>query len=796
MNSIEKGYQAYANRRVETNALPEEEKLAINHLEEASDALWSNRKEVDYEYEKIKEFLPIKKTKAGKEVPLAVDDIKILMENGEIETALDFSIREKLKKNFSGNDLEEESVILKDEVSDRINKWLLMYEEMQKKDNFEERIRQYSQSNDENEKQQIWDQMPLEMKLLNRYRHFRLKELVIGKKALRDAESKIDLQKSLVERATKRNPESVRLQLDKLHKVIEKHDEILYSSPEIYYWKQLSQLDEWKDVLDSNGGIVKTPYVKEQIAKIASIVDGGRPAFVHGEMGGGKTELAMLMCREKYAKKHLERWEKGHPKPDSSEEVNDWEMHRKREIDPIMISGHKNMDTSVIFGGRGMEATVAPAPEEQARIIEVAVKKLEEDQKEAGKECTEEMKTELRKAYRDQFKNFVEVKEVLGMFYEAMKQGRPIIIDEMNAIPHSLLIALNEYLKAKPGNTIYPMIPGAESFPVQEGFVVIATGNWKPEDGKAYVGRQQLDAAFLSRFGIMHYDYLPQRRKGETQETTDENKRKEKAESELFILMATHILDKHTLGAKVPKGTFEKLRGLAQAARHIQDVFAETTKDSFTDPETQENYNSAKEILGENALSIRHLIPIVERWKQEGFKNDLDAYVFEDFVNRSKGARPKEMKYLYTTIQAVSGKYIFNTTKDKWPDAFSIEGIKKINDIGKDVNLAKFSVKSKFNLQSGTYDLENNFVKKSELRFYNPQEVVTEIFGPAPKRKFVDSQLFISDDKSEQSPVTTEEQMEQERTLTKLKEEIVELVNTATNSFEATENEKKIFKSF
>ena len=66
-----------------------------------------------------------------------------------------------------------------------------------------------------------------------------------------------------------------------------------------------------------------------------------------------------------------------------------------------------------------------------------------------------------------------------------MKEGRPLIIDEMNAIPHHVLIAMNDLLLRRPDETVYPPIAGEPPFKVADGFVVIATGNFKPDDGKA-----------------------------------------------------------------------------------------------------------------------------------------------------------------------------------------------------------------------------------------------------------------------------------------------------------------------
>lgn len=737
MNKNEKS----VGSNVEISALSEEDRLLIEKMEKGTDALWANKKEADFAYEKIKEFLPARKVehpaKDGEdvswEVPLKWEEIEQLEKSGQLHTATEEVARKKLEGKFSGKILESKIRNVRRRISGLISKGLKKYKEAQKKDNLEERLGKYSQAKTKEEKDEIWKQIPPEMKMISKFRRFRLKELVRGKKELEKKNGEIE--NILFDLDIARNDgdlEAVGEINKEYKKKVADYKKTLYSSPEIYYWRRMLDLKEMKDCLDENGRIVETPYVKEVMAMIDSLIGSKRPVFIHGELGSGKSEVAKHSCRKIYSQKHLERWEDENPKPEHPGEIDDWNARREKEKEPFVISGHKNMDIGEVLGGRGMELSACPSPEEQLRITEDAIRKFEADEKIIGKEATDEQKEFLREAYREGFKNFVQVKEVLGLFYQAMKEGRPVILDEMNAIPHSVLIALNDLLGARQGDRIMPMIPGAEPFEVVEGFVVLATGNWKPEDGKAYVGRQQIDAAFLSRFGIVSFDYLPQRIKGETAGASDENKRREKAESELFILLATHILDSDTLGANVPSGTFEKLRGLAQAARVLQDAFSEKGNAVFTDSDSGADI-PAKDILKENVLSIRHLIPILENWKKDGFCRELDDYVMLHFVDRSSVSRPMEKKFVYQIIQSISDKNIFSTEGDKWPDGFSKKGL---NDV------ENYPIRKKMFGFDGEIGHKKPIEEEIEKAYYSPQQVVEEIFGPAPKRKMVDKRLF------------------------------------------------------
>lgn len=83
MNENKKENLASKNK-AEISKLNEEEKLLIERLERSTDALWADKAEVDYAYEKIKEYLPTKKTEVGNEVALDWEEIKKLQKEGAL----------------------------------------------------------------------------------------------------------------------------------------------------------------------------------------------------------------------------------------------------------------------------------------------------------------------------------------------------------------------------------------------------------------------------------------------------------------------------------------------------------------------------------------------------------------------------------------------------------------------------------------------------------------------------------------------------------------------------------------
>jgi hypothetical protein len=324
------------------------------------------------------------------------------------------------------------------------------------------------------------------------------------------------------------------------------------------------------------------------------------------------------------------------------------------------------------------------------------------------------------------------VAPVVGLFYKAMQDGRPIILDEMNAIPHTALIALNDLLTLKKGDTVTPIIPGIKPFKVKEGFCVIATGNWKPEDGKGYFGRQALDAAFLSRFGMVNYDYLPQRISGEIQGTTAEIQRKEKEENQLYDIMVCSLMDE-SLGVDTPPGTMQKLKSLARSARIIQDIFSEKeTSLKIHDPRKDINV-PAKDTIQENVLSIRHLIPILSNWKNEGYSHSLEHYIMKDYLERSSHSRDTEKIALYQILQS-NGLF----SKDKnWPDALSKSGIEKLLDFKIIEKMYGRDKLTELELPETIIDLEEAERKRLPLI-----KVIEEIYGPLPERKKVSPRIF------------------------------------------------------
>lgn len=516
--------------------------------------------------------------------------------------------------------------------------------------------------------------------------------------------------------------QSIQTKIEQIVGEIKKEEE----KPEAYLYIHGKRLKQMKDCLDNNGQIIETPYVKSKMESIIRSLDNNRPVFIHGELGSGKTELAKHIAR----KMMLKNWEKENPKPEDQEDISRWEIERNRVIhtDPLLISGHRGLDPEVMTGARTIERAENLSPEEQVQKIEAEWQKFTSKTKSANAET----KKIFVNAWEEIFKSPVEVKMALGPFIQAMEQGKPIIIDELNAIPHTVLIMINDMITLKKGSTIILPIPGSEPITIKEGFAVIATGNYNPEDGLMYVGRQALDAAFLSRFDLYGYDYLPNNRALEPEGLTTGESRRWRQENELMGILSTRIMDRN-LSITAPENTFRQLEKLSFVARNIQDVFSGKNVGIEWDAKsTSGNSISPREVLKENVLSIRHLIPIIEDWKKEGYLNPLDFYLFSKYVARS-GARPEEKKYLYRTLQTMGD---FFKESDGWPNGQENNAILELDESNIRKRLGE--------------------IKQPTIVTYGPIVVVEKLFGLRPKRKLTDTVLksiFESQNSIEQQDV-------------------------------------------
>lgn len=771
-----------SRENISVSELSEDDRAQVKELEEAVSVLFDDKSEVASKFQIIKRYFPddIFSTSSGKNKASGGAMEEVFVNKEKYLQIATNKLEDDLRRDGNGERFIEDAI---EDLEHEFNDFLHKYESHKESDDYYGRIRQYKEAESEEEKVEIYKGLPVSVKMLASYKNFVLQEFVEARREMDELSLYIEELKKSIDNLRSEGGGDVDVRVGKkqsrLINAIKERQEITHSSPEAYLYDAINRLQEAKNVIDSNGSIIETPYVKGKLEQINDHSAIGRPVFIHGELGGGKSELAKHDCRTRLSGKFIQRWEAKNPKPTDAEEIKLWEKKRKDAIEPYIITGNKNLDINDLFGRMSAKAAETMSPEEQALELSRRTKAFEAN----GERSSEEI-ADFKKLCIESFNNPIEVVPIVGLFYKAMQEGRPIILDELNAIPHTALIALNDLLTLRPGARVNSTIPGIDSFTVEEGFCVIATGNWKPEDGKAYFGRQGLDAAFLSRFGIVSYDYLPQSLVGASESTDEASERKEKAESELYDIMIASLLDE-SLGFRAPAETIDKLRSLARIARRIQNIFSDKEEGEeqleILSMNKKMKYRSG---LHENVLSIRHLIPIIKKWKSNGFNFSLEDYILSDYIDRSSHAHPVEKIAIYRQMQLEGGLF---KTSEGWPDSLTIEGEKEILALDPNDKLRKYEK------ISGMKTAES--IKDDNIKIvYTPmKEVIKELFGSIPERKTVRKTILQKEHGEVQKEnIDIESARELERVLGRLNNLNGDIVNDA----ELDEKDKKSFESF
>jgi MoxR-like ATPase len=444
-----------------------------------------------------------------------------------------------------------------------------------------------------------------------------------------------------------------------------KREALYQTSPEAYYGLHLQELKEYKREL-KEGRIVETPYVKEKAEDILMHVRAGKPVLIYGHLGSGKTELAMHV-----AKKYLGK-------------------------EALVISGSKHTSLAELYGHQVLAIDKINQEELDPFTKNVEQKYDAWLQEHQGADEGQKNRAHDRilQIYLTKFKSGTISDFFLGPIYRAMEEGRPIIIDEVNAIPHEILISLNHILTRRPGDKVNVQQDSGKIVEIKDGFAVMMTGNLNQGQNQ-YVERQDMDPAFLSRLYKVDYDYLPQKTQGDLQESGKGD--------ELFGLLLARVM--HADGSiEAPEDTIRKLWRLAQAARVTQNLFAGKEVASAHFAQGQER--PLLYFLKESVLSLRAIEAIMTQWQKEGYRQELDYYLWKEFVSQS--TVPADRAFLY---QLLKDRYGF----------FNGKGWEQQPNYGSGGLVNAFEVKSPKNVPK-------------EPAFWGPRETVDYAFGKGPTR--------------------------------------------------------------
>ena len=413
----------------------------------------------------------------------------------------------------------------------------------------------------------------------------------------------------------------------------EKRKEVLQSSPEAFIGLHLKELKQYRKDID-DGGIAETPYVKGVMDEIVAHAEANIPVMLLGHYGSGKTEVAIQTAKKYLSGPALAHYVSEHPEPTEENFENDkegykkakesWNLGAEKAKEPIVFRCAKDMVLEELYGHLALVSGETKSFDEFYKELESEKEKFmseHSDIPEADKKYYDDLITEY--AFNRE-KRGTKTDFLLGPVYRSIKEDKPLILDEINAMPHSLNISLNNIITRKPGDTVSVQQDGVAPIRVGKGFSVLATGNV----GAKYK-REKIDIAFLSRFHPIEYEYLPQYYP-KTASDTESLEQNAGDENELY-----HVLLGMTMDAKGnlagSEGSLQKLWQFAYSSKILQDVFSGKSVD--VDKYGYAQGSGAKTLyhLQEFVPSIRQMARVIEMWQSER-KYDFDHYLWNEMI--------------------------------------------------------------------------------------------------------------------------------------------------------------------
>lgn len=343
----------------------------------------------------------------------------------------------------------------------------------------------------------------------------------------------------------------------------------------------------------SRKGIVEIPTVEQIVESGLENMRNHQPFLLVGHLGSGKTEIARHMAK-------LFMIENG----------VGYDPAKETDLDAV----YDRLNVEIFSGGE--EASVYDLVGKlkltgRARQDELELKKrmseLGESLERAGvKNIPEEELAKLILGKAD----VTETVFNYGPFGRALREGRPIIIDEVNLIPPEVIGRINDVLLRGIGDTVHLQENGEEPITIKPGFAIIGTCNL----GRQYAGIKEVNAAFKSRWVAKEADYPT------IEETYD------------LILASLVRRDRVRLPPGFPLENFDDLARLAVAVREIQELFTgQTEGQRFMALST--GVSAEKAQLEKAVVSTRDLMrKIIIPWRLKNFSVPLDGIIVEKIL--------------------------------------------------------------------------------------------------------------------------------------------------------------------
>ncbi|RVU54020.1 hypothetical protein [Anaerosphaera multitolerans] len=525
-----------------------------------------------------------------------------------------------------------------------------------------------------------------------KYKDYIKREKLKKEEELEEIRNSIDYEKFLLRWERRVNREktnrhssnsATRYRVDRIKELERELETLLKESPEaweVYYKQELLRDIETQH----QQKLVTSPYVLEAKEKVVSSLELGKPVYIVGHLGSGKTQLATEAALEFTVENRIQS--------ELEKEMNDWikdnmecseeeafkkfiELNKEKrkyysdillkgskeeleELQPLFISGSYNLTYEDMFVEKTLSLEQSFSEKsfsDYLNMIIVDFYSWLEEHKDTLSEMTEEEQLQLKIQIWKSFSDLLvasnsafgtEIKKIEREILIAVKEGRTVIVDELNTIAMQNLIGLNDILQKRVGSTAY--ITGVGPVYIKQGFGFIGTGNLSTENVN-YEGTNELNPAFKSRLTTIEYNYPPQEIVGSLFE--QENPK----ENELFRIIIARLADDNgNIYLPNPKKTLEELFRFAQLSKVTQNVFMGKWDDGI-----EQTFSSDEVELKESVLSIRNILNVLDNWNF-GEEKDLSKALWDGFI--SSITNPDDQNYILS--QAV--RFGFFSESEGW----------------------------------------------------------------------------------------------------------------------------------
>jgi MoxR-like ATPase len=330
-----------------------------------------------------------------------------------------------------------------------------------------------------------------------------------------------------------------------------------------------------------------------------------QPFLLSGHLGAGKTEVARHIAKT-FMLNHGVGYDPQTEDPD-------------KVYDRLQVEIFSGAEDSTVYDLIGKLKLTGKSADDPAYVAEHAHKVWKKLQNTGYSDISEAEIVKLIIGKSD----VTETIFTYGPLGRALKEGKPIIIDEVNMIPPEVLGRLNDILLTPVGKKVALQENGPDVMEIKPGFAVLGTCNF----GGIYAGTRIMNAAFKSRWVMREVDYPA------VEETYD------------LILASLVQKDRLRFPPKFPADQFDTLARLAIVVNEAQELFSGKTEGRRFMALSQ-SAGAERSALEQNVISTRDLMrKIVTPWKASNFTKSPEAIIASNIL-ATAADHPDDQKFL------------------------------------------------------------------------------------------------------------------------------------------------------